>query len=300
MRKLVLLLIIILLLLTGCFPEYSSSTNPYSVQTYDQSSVSSPIYVQVMGLMTENGTMVYGVLPDGTKTDINGLLVGDGSNISGLIPPGGALVGTTASQTLSNKSINAGSDSLAIATTGLLRGVNITSTQDGASGARIMTYQDSASPAVNDQVGLWEVRGKGTDSGVVTYGIISIYTENVTAGQERGMFKIRLCTPGDVQNIALTLSSEGVLAVDDSFDTFDEYDDADLLRRGISKGDRELLKSVDVLIEKRDEDNRIIPGKYQIQLQALLKLVSGGIYQNRDKIDALNARISALEARETK
>ena len=55
-----------------------------------------------------------------------------------------------------------------------------------------------------------------------------------------------------------------------------------------------VFEKIGVLKKKYNKQGTWI-GKYMVNVQDFLKLLSGGVYQNRDKIDALEARIVELE-----
>lgn len=182
---------------------------------------------------------------------------------------------------------DAGSSSIDLKTTSAYV-FNLTSTQDAEGGAFISFIHDSASPADNDYQGL-RFRSNNDADELTTFGSILCVVADASDGTEDGKYSWQLREAGG-WNVVMEIDSTGALKVDDSYDTFDEYDDAELLREGISKGNRDLLVDAGVLVEKENS-----PGEYLISFQNIIKLVSGGVYQNRDKIDELAARIDELE-----
>lgn len=109
MKKYLLIIMLLLVVgMLGCFPGESDQANPYDVRVWDTTTEANPVTVQIIGLITDNGT-IYATseLLDGSITDLDGIIVGDGSNVSAITKPGGDVVGTTASQELTNKTLNA-------------------------------------------------------------------------------------------------------------------------------------------------------------------------------------------------
>lgn len=432
MPKKYLILISVIIVLSsffiGCFPDYSSSTNPYYVRTYDTSTASSPIYVHVIGLTSDNMTLQNdGSVYEGAPTDITGIVVCNGSTVGYVIKPSGDIVGTTESQELTNKVISSpemngiidiGSEYLIFLSDTSARGIELKNDSNDAYGSRLYFVHDSESPAVGDRVGEIEFdgnseggsthygeiycriqdKGNGTEQGMykfwlshegslnnamnldgdgqlwidgslnaddniylgghiysgayvyiddyiivnspedqgvtvtvdgrpainllsiklpssgaryvgdvyskayntnndtITYGLIRTRLNDDTAGSEDSDFYFLGQDSGSL-NIAMILTGAGVLSVDDSYGTFDELDDAEILRQGISNGDKELLLANDILTPKINSSGDIIKNEYMINLQPLLKLMSGGIYQNRDYIESLEERIKILEGK---
>lgn len=251
------------------------------------------------------GVQVYIVdgLTDGTATLAAGELTG--ATLNNLIAKGTwtadgtwAIPAVTLGGTVStnSKHFNVSSSSFYIDTTSGWSGLVITSTQETSSPASIYMFTNSVSPAIGDKVFAGIGRGKNDNSQTVDYGSFQFAILDETDDEEDGKFELVLIHDG-TNNTVMTINSAGVLAVDDSYDTFDEYDDAELLREGVSKGNRELLKQAGVLTPKLNMDGEIIEGQYQIQLQSIVKLLAGGVYQNRDYIESLEQRIADLEAK---
>lgn len=162
----------------------------------------------------------------------------------------------------------------------------------------------SNTPANNDQLLSFQAIGNDSGMNAEVFGDIQINCTDVTDSSENGVFKVYLLDDG-VSNEALYLTSDGILYVDDSYDTFDEYDDAELLREGISLGNKEALLEAGILVKKyvTGAYNRYIvnrgeyvwEGEYMVNTQSLLRLIAGGVYQNRDYIEELENRITELE-----
>lgn len=221
-----------------------------------------------------------------TAPEINGAVTG-----TGLYLPSFTLNGNIA---LNGKSFEAGSSQMIVTTTASSSGLQINDIQDGATGAKLQFIHISTSPAVNDIVGFFSVVGRDSLGNSQAYGEEDWIITSPTSGSESSKIDWYLVDAG-TWNKAMYLTGAGILYVDDSYDTFDEYDDAELLREGISKGDKEVLKDAGVIIDKVDKEGNIIEGEYMISLQRMVALIAGGVYQNRDYIESLEARIEKLE-----
>jgi len=112
----------------------------------------------------------------------------------------------------------------------------------------------------------------------------------------------------DSSDVAMELdATTGVLYIEGTYEIFDEYDDALLLKQGIGQGDMQKLEQVGIVKKKYKtnetgdliytKDNNLIETGYLINVPSLMKLISGGVYQNRDYIESLESRIMALEAK---
>ena len=257
-----------------------------------------------------------------TATDLTGFIMGDGSNI--YVEPdleGFTLENSVAkgiwtnsgtwtlpaltlggNVTINEQIFDADSGSVSIETIGAANGLNITSTQDGVAGAYIIGKQISASPAAGDILLGIIAQGKDSNGDVMTYAWEYFKIEDPNHGNIDSCFLWQTRAFNN-PNIAMTLSSTGILAVDDNYDTFDEHDDAKLLKKGIKDGKKYLLEQAGVLKKKYklDEDGNetTIQDGYMMNVQAFTYLNSGGVYQNREKIDAQELRIIELEQRIT-
>lgn len=276
-------------------------------------SSSEPIYTytRVIGFTTDNGNTIYTGILNGAVTDITGIIIGDGSNISGsneidditldnsiakgtwtnsgtwTVPPF-TLSGTIA---LNGKHFNAGSTDLIVDTTGPAKGLQVYNTQDEAGGVRWVGYHNSASPAINDSPMDIIAYGKNSTGSFVPYAQVQYKILEYTSGNETGYFLWRGYYHG-AYNDAMKLTMDGTLYIDDGYDTFDDYDDAILLKRSFSDGEKDALKDLDILVTHIDEYGK---EKYMINTQKLISLIAGGVYQNRDYIEGLERRIDALE-----
>jgi len=284
----------------------------------------------VQGIQGEQGES--GNITDTTTSNLTGILTADGSYVIA-IPDVGGLAGLLAddqhvldvevvsaieiaspltlpeytlggSINLDGQVFDAGSDSARINTRGGNKGLSIYCTQDDTIGAYLALVTVSASPAVDDVVGKIDFYGNDSNLTLVPYGRYEVIVVSPTDGTESSKMLWWLQDWGGF-NLAMTLSGDGVLAVDDSYDTFDDKDDAKLLKEGVKEGKKEVLEEIGVLKKKYkmdedgvyilDEFGELIFDGYMINVQDFLKLLAGGVYQNRDKIDVLEARIETLE-----
>ena len=115
--------------------------------------------------------------------------------------------------------------------------------------------------------------------------------KDVTTGTEDCELFFRLID-GGAQNDAVRILGSGQLSVDaDSglgaavVGKFDEYDDALILRQGISEGALEKLEDIGIMTRKDTGSG------WFLNLQGMSYLLAGGIYQNRAKIDDLEERL---------
>jgi len=160
---------------------------------------------------------------------------------------------------------------------------------------------NSASPAAADNLVFIKGEGKDSAGNLTAYGQLNFKIADPTDSSEDGQFTIQLVEAG-AYNLCLTLASTGVLAVDlggsggaAQVDLFDDYDDALVLRQGIQQNNRELLADMGVL-ERKDTGSG-----YMMNIQPMVRLLAGGIYQSRQLIDEtkdeLVRRIEGLESK---
>lgn len=194
------------------------------------------------------------------------------------------------------KTLEMGSGSFTFNTSEDGGGIYIKSTSTGTGGTAIFMQALSASPATNDAIG--SIAASGYDSGAQqrTYGRFWVRIEDPT-GNGSGKMVWDTLVAG-ASNEAMRLSSAGVLSVDlagtgtpAQVDLFDEYDDALVLRQGIQQNNRALLADMGVLTRKDTGSG------YMMNLQPMVRLLAGGIYQTRQMLDNLNERLERLEER---
>lgn len=173
---------------------------------------------------------------------------------------------------------------------------------DSQFGLIFSMFTDSQTPDDNDQPARFRFLGRDSAQNQVSYGWWNLVIDDVTQGTVDSHYYWVLMDNG-ATNTVMELSGAGILYVDDSYDTFDEHDDAKLLDEGIRGGNKVLLEEAGILKKKYkiNENGEItnIQDGYMISIQNFTKLLAGGVYQNRDKVDALQVKIDALENRIT-
>lgn len=198
--------------------------------------------------------------------------------------------------TLNSQILDAGSGYAQINTTStqLLR---LEATSTGASGVGITCLHDSSSPAVDDVVAYFNFQGRDSAANIETYGSLYCKIVNKTVGSEEAKYEFRLRDSG-AENLAfyLTGAGEGFFDLAGSGDAlptvFDEYDDAKQLQLA-SQG------QIDVLI-KMGVAQKVEGHKgYMLSQNKFNWVLAGGIYQTRQMLEdgfkELNTRLTKLE-----
>lgn len=201
--------------------------------------------------------------------------------------------------TLDGQVLDAGSGDAKISTTGQWRGLRIEGTWDTNVAVTLTGYILSANPAANDRLLNLSGRGKDSAGNETEYAQIRLMIEDPTSDSEDGKI-VMINISGGTPNDCLRLSSLGVLDVDASsglgaatVGLFDEYDDALILKQGISEQALEKLEEVGVMSRKDTGSG------WMVNVQAMMYLLAGGVYQNRARIDEqfvqLNNRLTKME-----
>jgi len=193
---------------------------------------------------------------------------------------------------LGGQTFNAGATSLEVLTSGGQVGLKITSTTSaGSDGAGLTFLHTKAGSTIDDgdQCGAIFFRGlndAATPEDTI-FGIMYGFCIDNADGAEIGQLSWYVMNTG-TNNLAMTLSGAGVLAVDlagsgtpAQVDLFDAYDDAIVIRQGIQQNNRELLADIGVLNRKDTGSG------YMMNIQPMVRLLAGGIYQTRARIDEL-------------
>lgn len=216
-----------------------------------------------------------------TSPTINGTIA-----TTGLTMPAITLGGAV---TLGGQVFDAGAGTAVINTTGEYQGLAIVVTNAGHGGQFTMAHVTS-SKAVGDRSGIFTVAVNGA-----TWGTFELNLTNVGAGTEAAKW-IWIAMDAGGLNTSMELSGAGLLSVDVSgtgtpaqVDLFDQYDDALVLRQGIQQNNRELLADMGVLTRKDTGSG------YMMNLQSMIRLLAGGIYQTRVRLDQLSERLGTLE-----
>lgn len=123
--------------------------------------------------------------------------------------------------TLNGQTLDAGSDHLEVATTGCFKGIQIISTQDGVTGARLALRQIKATQAVDDIISTISCVGKDSGGDLTTYVDIYGIVASPTSGSEDGKLSFNLQNVG-TWNEAMTLSGAGLAWFDVGINA-DEY-----------------------------------------------------------------------------
>lgn len=166
-----------------------------------------------------------------------------------------------------------------------------TNDNDAGTAIDIINLND---PDVDDTLG--RITIFGGEDGTIPYGYWDIRCQGTSPVYSYMSWTTK---SGGVSNQAMTLSAGGTLEVDLGYGTFDEYDDARLLRDAIQNDNPELLVDAGVykVKYKLDEVGNITneTDGYMVSIQDMMKLNSGGIYQLLDYIEKLEYRVQILE-----
>ncbi len=191
--------------------------------------------------------------------------------------------------------LDASADDIIVTTTGSAKGIKIQGSSSN-SGVYIRTEHLSATPAISDDIFALDIYGRDNLLNLTQYAQFRVLTVNVTDGTEEANYSWLLLNGAAGWNEAMTLSAAGLLAVDlggsgtaAQVDLFDNYDDALVLQQGIQQNNRELLTNIGVLTKKNNGSG------YMVNLQPMVRLLAGGIYQTRQMLDNLSERIDRLE-----
>ena len=117
--------------------------------------------------------------------------------------------------TVTGYAFDAGAGDALINTTGGAKGLLITSTQDGAIGAYLVLYQNSASPAASDIIGNITFKGKDSIGTLMTYGQFYAKIGDPENGSEDVIWEWDGFAAG-ANNAAMTLSGAGALWLDNT------------------------------------------------------------------------------------
>jgi len=240
-----------------------------------------------LAIVDDDGDSAVGL---GFNADDDARIILKGSGV--LTLPAVTLGGTV---TLNGQSFDAGAGTALITSTGAQGGLQLQVTNDGVYGVVLHAYQNSASPLAGDRI--FELIAYGEDSGgtQTLYGRYSVRIVSPTDTSESAEYVWEGISGGS-NNVSMKLQTSGVLSVDVAgsgsaaqVDLFDQYDDALVLKQGIQLNNRELLADIGILTRKDTGSG------YMMNLQPMVRLLAGGIYQTRqmleDKIAELEDRL---------
>lgn len=280
MKKYYLLIIMVLLITTSScsvleMPESGSSP-------------SNPLYVNYpVFSVSVNETDVTGwsglLSDDQHVIDSEVISAIENNTINGLTMSGEIILGST----LDFDTLSSG---LYMVSSGLANGFYFANTNTEQFGLNNVWKSYSSSRIDNDYIYREYWRGNN-DTHEIDYGRFDVIAADVTDGTEDTKLQWYLKNAG-ADNLAMYLTGDGTLYIDGTYETFDEYDDAIVLKKGWSKKNMEELCRVGILINISDNTTG---NKYLFNMQKTLSILAGGIYQNRDKIDNLTERLKKLE-----
>lgn len=239
--------------------------------------------------LTKGGTLDYGIYIAGADTYAL-YIAADGAYVVGA------------------SVFDVGSGDLNINTTGDQEGLQLNGS-NATGGPGISYLQSDTTPALNSIMGNIRFSAYDHDGSpaIQSFGHYRVIHSNIGDGTEEATVQWYLMAAGAPNNLAMTLSGAGGLAVDlDNGGTdfyvslFDKYDDALILKQGIQQNNRELLTNLGVLTRKNTGSG------YMMNIQPMTRLLAGGIYQNRaliesnalreaEEILALKQKVTGLE-----
>ncbi len=155
-----------------------------------------------------NTDKIYGIYAEGGRD--GGLYIAkDGAYINGNVTINGNI---QANNIGDYNTINTYDDSFSINTIGSDRGLRIISTQDSAVGSLFYTYHDSTTPAKNDILLDFSVRGNNSVGVTKQYFAIFPKITNPTSGAESAYMEIHMLSNGH-DSIVMTLTDSGQLII---------------------------------------------------------------------------------------
>ena len=195
--------------------------------------------------------------------------------------------------TTNNQYFDAGSGDFNIVTASDWRGLRLQNNVSGSGAFRMYAYINSSSPAGGDSLLSIMGKGKSDTAADVEYSEIRLQIEDATNGNHAGKMEFHNHLSGS-DNLAMRLSGAGGLGVDADIGTgddpvalFDDYDDAVILQQSIQQRNADLLADMGIY-ERKDSGSG-----YLMNIQPMIRLLAGGIYQTRDRIDRVMDIIAA-------
>lgn len=213
------------------------------------------------------------LLDDGTNLTLAGanLVLGSGLTLGGTV-------------TGANQIFDAGSGYIRFITTGSSI-LELESTQGGAGIVGFAMYHNSTTPADNDYLD-FAFYFANDASEKTSYGTIGVKARDVSDGTEDARLTVWLMINGSMTESMRVENGIGYFTTAGAGSAvptlFDDYDDALILREGLSsRGTFEKLEKIGVM-----QRNDNLSG-WLIAVQPMMYLLAGGVYQNRARIDDL-------------
>jgi len=307
MKRIIILILFLLLSLLSCSPIDTAIQQGQPVYIYPLYSWNGTAWQQV-GFGSSNFTTetdpIY-TLASGNIVTLAGTQELDNKTVDAAVLKGtftasGVVSWPAFTQTgnikTNNNYFDAEANGFYFTNTGNEKGIQFYNVNNSDRGGRFYFLHNSSSPATNDWVGYFEQNGKKTNGTEYNAALTITKVIDITAGSEDTAIYYYLVSGGS-QNLAMYLEGDGTLYLDVGTSIFDDKDDAMVLKKAISLGDKTELLSMKILTPKIDKNGNIVKDEYMMSQKDIIRLLAGAAYQNRDKIDALEKRISELEAR---
>lgn len=172
-----------------------------------------------------------------------------------------------------------------------------------AAGPNIIMDRNSASPAVNDDVGTLNFLGKDSGANQVTYGQFNVEIVDPTDTSEDSRFRWVAMTAGS-PNLAMYLEGDGGLYVDADVGTgddpvalFDDYNDPMEIQRIVQQVDYKRGEELGIFkkVATTKINGKEVKSGYYFNMQKFSYLLAGGIYQMNSMMKQMQDRISFLE-----
>lgn len=145
---------------------------------------------------------VYDFVYDGTNVQVLNSKGGDVSGPASATDNAVARFDSTTGKLLQDSVLTVG-DTGALAISGAGTGIDLTKADDSANGVFVLLYQNSASPAANDLMGLVRWSGNSSLGTKRTYGQFLLSASDVTDASEDGLWTIQTMVAGTLANRVL-------------------------------------------------------------------------------------------------
>ena len=197
--------------------------------------------------------------------------------------------------TLNGQTLDAGSDSLLVTSTGDGKGIEITNTTAGY-GAKIIAYHNSSSPGNNDAPLAILAYGEDSASNKDLFHVMSFRNTNVASGSETAQLRYEAMDSSTL-NLAMTVSGAGEVGGDLAYAEFDRWDDKAIvqqLKTPVALREQSIAKQfADMGIATHHKD-RIRSGGYMLNLQKAFWFNFHALKVAYNKIDKLEEQLSRI------